>query len=154
MFSKSDNSAAEKLKDALFNNTTSTVGYGVDSDVAFNDSQETIAYEMSAEDLPDVPHIPDDSEVLSNHSQDQVFTLPNDQDTDVLGNSHKLYNESSPMPEFTNGYQEKCFHDLRDSTFLFNLIQNLDEEDCLSDFMDLVKSLSEGSLPVKNIAVL
>ena len=73
-------------------------------------------------------------------------------------------NSSSERVQFDEGvdedpggaqsYKDRCYMELKDDVFLKSLIDILFLNNCLNDFMLLVKQLANKSLPVTNIAFL
>ena len=55
---------------------------------------------------------------------------------------------------FHSNYKMKCVRKLKDDTLLNDLVNKLDEEGNLTDFMDLICQLSTGELPANNIVLL
>ena len=77
-------------------------------------------------------------------------------------NPNCLDNENVPFDEISNSLDEnenedfknKCFKEINSEIFLKTLINILFAKKCLQDFMLLIRQITDGSLPVTNIAFL
>ena len=56
--------------------------------------------------------------------------------------------------EFNKNFKEECIRELKDDVMLQTLVDNLDVEGNLNDFMMLIKQLASGELPANNIVLL
>ena len=56
--------------------------------------------------------------------------------------------------EINKDFKEECIRELKDDVMLRKLVDNLDVEGNLNDFMMLIKQLVSGKLPVNNIVLL
>ena len=56
--------------------------------------------------------------------------------------------------EFNKNFKEECIRELKDDVMLQKLVDNLDVEGNLNDFMMLIKQLASGELPANNIVLL
>ena len=57
-------------------------------------------------------------------------------------------------PKLDNDYLKKCLRELRNEKMLRKLVTKLDTDNCLCDFMILIRQLSEGKFSPLNIAFL
>ena len=56
--------------------------------------------------------------------------------------------------ELNKNFKEECIRELKDDVMLRKLVDNLDVEGNLNDFMILIKQLASGELPANNIVLL
>ena len=56
--------------------------------------------------------------------------------------------------ELNKNFKEECIKELKDDVMLQKLVDNLDVEGNLNNFMILIKQLASGELPVNNIVLL
>ena len=63
-------------------------------------------------------------------------------------------NEHSDRRDYNLSYVDKCLYDLRNGTFLIDLLNILRENGCLQDFMILLQLIVGGTLSPKNLAFL
>ena len=95
--------------------------------------------------------------VNSNSETDMDVTLDYESGEEMNNYPQSIDITSIPdetTSEINKDFKEECIRELKDDVMLQKLVDNLDVEGNLNDFMMLIKQLASGELPVNNIVLL
>ena len=97
-------------------------------------------------------------EVVNSNSETDINVTLNDVSGDKMNNYPPSIDISSipheSSSDSSDDFKEECIRQLKDDVLLKDLVDNLDVEGNLNDFMLLIKQLVSGEFPANNIVLL